>query len=71
MRPLLYDILQEVRHLTGTLAARVSTDTPGVPAGVSRRTPLLVERGKSVHWNLHLFAGPRARIKARTKARGL
>jgi hypothetical protein len=30
MRPLLQDILVELRQLTGALAARVSADTPGV-----------------------------------------
>jgi hypothetical protein len=82
MLPLLHDILQELRHLTGGLAARVSPDTPGVPhdtprgspgvsAGVSTRTPLPAERGKSMRWNLHLSEGLRERIKARAKARGL
>jgi hypothetical protein len=78
MRPLLTDILQELRQLTGALAARVSADTPGVlhdtprvSAGVSARTPLPAERGKSVRWNLHLSEGLRERIKALASARGL
>jgi hypothetical protein len=82
MRPLLTDILQELRQLTGALAARVSTDTPGVPhdtqgvstgvsGRVSTRTPLPVERGKSVRWNLHLSARLRERIKALAATRGL
>ena len=71
MRPLLTDILQELRQLTGALAARVSTDTPqvsrdtpGVSDGVSRGTPLPAERGKSARWNLHLSEGVRARQSA-------
>jgi hypothetical protein len=64
MLPLLTDILQELRQLTGALAARVS-------GGVSRRTPLPAERGKSVRWNLHLSEGVRERIKAMATARGL
>jgi hypothetical protein len=78
MRPLLQDILLELRQLTGALAARVSTDTPqvspdtpGVSSGVSARTPLPAERGKSVRWNLHLSEGLRERIKAMATARGL
>jgi hypothetical protein len=78
MRPLLTDILQELRQLTGALATRVSTDTPGVPrdthrvsGGVSVRTPLPAERGKSVRWNLHLSEQLRTCIKARAEARGL
>jgi DNA-binding Lrp family transcriptional regulator len=78
MLPLLHDILQELRHLTGGLAARVSSDTSGVhrdtprvSAGVSARTPLPAERGKSVRWNLHLSEGLRERIKALAAARGL
>jgi hypothetical protein len=78
MLPLLHDILLELRHLTGGLAARVSSDTSGVhhdtprvSAGVSDRTPLPAERGKSVRWNLHLSEGLRERIKANAKARGL
>jgi hypothetical protein len=78
MLPLLTDILQELRQLTGALAARVSPDTSGVhrdtqrvSAGVSARTPLPAERGKSVRWNLHLSEGLPERIKANTKARGL
>lgn len=78
MRPLLTDILQELRQLTGALAARVSTDTPqvsrdtpGVPRGVSARTPLPADRGASVRWNLHLSEEVRARIKAMATARGL
>jgi hypothetical protein len=38
---------------------------------MSKWTPLPAERGKSVHWNLRLSAGPRARIKAGAKTRGL
>jgi len=78
MLPLLHDILQELRHLTGGLAARVSSDTSGVhrdtprvSAGVSARTPLPAERGKSIRWNLHLSEGLRARIKAMAGSRGL
>jgi hypothetical protein len=78
MRPLLQDILLELRQLTGALAARVSTDTPQVPRdtpGVSRRvsgrTPLPAERGKSARWNLHLSEQLRTCIKARAEARGL
>jgi hypothetical protein len=78
MRPLLTDILQELRQLTGALAARVSIDTPEVPrdtlqvsAGVSVRTPLPAERGQSVRWNLHLSTRLRERIKAMAAARGL
>jgi hypothetical protein len=78
LSPLLHEILQELRHLTGALASRVSADTPGMPrdiprvsTGVSARTPLPVERGKSIRWNLHLSEGLRARIKAQAKARGL
>jgi hypothetical protein len=76
--PLLHEILQELRHLTGALADWVSTDTPGVPRdthGVSRRvparTPLPAERGKSVRWNLHLSEQLRTCIKAKAEARGL
>jgi hypothetical protein len=82
LSPLLQDLLQELRHLTSALADRVSTDTPevhsdtprvsrGVSRGVSTRTPLPAERGKSIRWNLHLSEGLRERIKARAKARGL
>jgi Winged helix-turn-helix DNA-binding len=78
MLPLLHDILQELRHLTGGLAARVSSDTPRVhrdtprvSTGVSARTPMPAERGKSIRWNLHLSEGVREQIKARAKARGL
>jgi len=74
LSPLLHDILQELRSLTGALAARVSTDTPPVSHDtprVSTRTPLPAERGKSVRWNLHLSEGLRERIKALAKARGL
>jgi hypothetical protein len=78
MRPLLQDILVELRQLTGALAARVSTDTPqvsrdtpGVSGGVSARTPLPAERGKSVRWNLHLSVAVRARVKALAETRGL
>lgn len=78
MLPLLHDILQELRHLTGGLAARVSSDTSGVyrdtprvSTGVSARTPLPAERGKSVRWNLHLSEQLRTCIKARAEARGL
>jgi hypothetical protein len=78
MRPLLQDILQELRQLTGALAVRVSTDTPGVPRDtrgvsslVSVRTPLPAERGKSVRWNLHLSEQLRTCIKAKAEARGL
>jgi hypothetical protein len=74
MRPLLTDILQELRQLTSGLAARVSADTPPLSRdtpGVSGRTPLPAERGKSVRWNLHLSEGLRDRIKARAQARGL
>jgi hypothetical protein len=78
MMPLLTDILQELRQLTSSLAVRVSTDTPGVPTdtpgvshGVSGRTPLPAARGPSVHWNLHLSARLRERIKAMAAARGL
>jgi hypothetical protein len=78
MRPLLTDILLELRQLTGALAVRVSPDTPrvrhdtpGVSCGVSARTPLPAERGKSVRWNLHLSKQLRTGIKARAKARGL
>jgi DNA-binding transcriptional MocR family regulator len=60
LSPLLHDILQELRHLTGALADRVSPDTP-LPA----------ERGKSIRWNLHLSESLREQIKARAKARGL
>jgi len=42
-----------------------------VSIGVSTRTPLPAERGKSIRWNLHLSEGLRERIKARAKARGL
>jgi hypothetical protein len=56
MLPLLHDIWQELHHLTGQLAARVSPDTPGVhhdiprvliavSDGVSVRTALPTERG--------------------------
>jgi antitoxin (DNA-binding transcriptional repressor) of toxin-antitoxin stability system len=62
--PVMHEILQELRTLTHGLVARVS-------AGVSARTPLPVERGKSVRWNLHLSEGLRERIKAQAKARGL
>jgi hypothetical protein len=78
MLPLLHDILQELRHLTGGLAARVSPDTSGVhhdtqrvSAGVSARTPLPAARGKSIRWHLHLSEGLRARIKAMAASRGL
>jgi DNA-binding transcriptional MocR family regulator len=78
MRPLLTDILLELRQLTGALADRVSPDTPGVhrdtprvSTGVSARTPLPAERGKSVRWNLHLSEQLRTCIKARAEARGL
>jgi hypothetical protein len=78
LSPLLQDILQELRHLTGALAARVSTDTPGVhhdtrevSSGVSARTPLPAERGKSVRWNLHLSERLREQVKALAAARGL
>jgi hypothetical protein len=71
MQPLLQDILQELRQLTGALAARVSADTPPDTSRVSTRTPLPAERGKSVRWNLHLSEGLRDRIKARAKGRGL
>jgi hypothetical protein len=82
LSPLLLDILQELRHLTGALADRVSTDTPGVPhdtprvskgvsAGVSTRTPLPTERGKSVRWNLHLSERLRDQIKVMAAMRGL
>jgi hypothetical protein len=78
MRPLLQDILQELRQLTGALATRVSTDSPqvsrdtaGVSGWVSARTPLPAERGKSVRWNLHLSERLRDRIKAMAAARGL
>jgi hypothetical protein len=71
MRPLLTDILAELRQLTGALAAKVSDDTPRVSAGVLARTPLPAERGKSVRWNLHLSEGLRERIKAMASARGL
>ena len=78
LSPLLHYILQDLRHLTGALAARVSTDTPQVSRdtpevldGVSGRTPLPAERGKSVRWNLHLSGGVRARIKALAANRGL
>ncbi len=50
---------------------RVHHDTPGVSAGVSARTPLPAERGKSVRWNLHLSERLRERIKAQAAARGL
>jgi hypothetical protein len=42
-----------------------------VSGGVSRRTPLPVERGASMRWNLHLSARLRERIKAMAVARGL
>jgi hypothetical protein len=82
MLPLLTAILQELRQLTSGLVARVSTDTSGVQpdtpgvstgvsGGVSARTPLPAERGKSVRWNLHLSARLRERIKAVAAARGL
>jgi hypothetical protein len=74
MRPLLTDILLELRQLTGALTARVSTDTPRVPPdtpGVSSRTPLPAARGKSVRWNLHLSERLRMCIKAKAEARGL
>lgn len=78
MRPLLTDILQELRQLTGALAARVSFDTPGVQRdtprvlnGVSARTPMPPERGKSIRWNLHLSERLRDRVKARAATRGL
>ena len=78
MRPLLTDILLELRQLTGALAVRVSTDTPGVPrdtpgvsGGVSGRTPLPPDRGASVRWNLHLSERLRERIKAMAAERGL
>jgi hypothetical protein len=66
LAPLLHEILQELRNLTGALVARVSSDTPQmsrdaprVSDGVSTRTPLLAEHGKSIHWNLHLSEGLR------------
>ncbi len=78
MLPLLHDILQELRQLTGGLAARVSADTPQVShdtprvsAGVSARTPLPAERGKSVRWNLHLSERLREQVKALAATRGL
>jgi hypothetical protein len=71
MRPLLHDILQELRQLTGALAARVSPDTPPDTPRVSVRTPLAAERGKSVRWNLHLSEGVRVRVKALAASRGL
>jgi hypothetical protein len=78
LSPLLQEILQELRHLTGALADRVSpdtprvhSDTPGVSTGVSARTSLPAERGKSIRWNLHLSEGLREQIKTRAKARGL
>jgi hypothetical protein len=78
MRPLLTDILLELRQLTGALATRVSTDTPQVPCDtpgvssrVSTRTPLPAARGKSVRWNLHLSERLRDRIKALAAERGL
>jgi DNA-binding transcriptional MocR family regulator len=78
MRPLLQDILLELRQLMGALATRVSTDTPqvsrdthGVSGWVSTRTPLPTDRGKSVRWNLHLSEQLRTCIKARAEARGL
>jgi hypothetical protein len=78
MLPLLTDILQELRQLTSRLAARVSTDTPGVhrdtprvSAGVSGRIPLPTERGPSVRWNLHLSERLRERLKAMAATRGL
>jgi hypothetical protein len=78
MRPLLQDILLELRQLTGALATRVSADTPQVSrdtprvsGGVSTRTPLPAERGKSVRWNLHLSEQLRTCIKAQAEARGL
>jgi hypothetical protein len=84
LSPLLHEILQEVRHLTGALAVRVSADTPQlsddtprVPSdthrvsdGVSARTPLPAERGKSVRWNLHLSERLREHIKALAAERG-
>jgi len=68
--------------LTGALAERMSADTTrvhsdtpgvsrGVSTGVSTRTPLPAERGKSIRWNLHLSESLREQIKARAKARGL
>jgi hypothetical protein len=78
LSPLLQEILQELRHLTGALTSRVSADIPGVPrdtlgvsARVSGHTPTPAERGKSVRWNLHLSARVRERIKAMAEARGL
>jgi hypothetical protein len=71
LSPLLHDILQELRHLTGALAARVSPDTHGVSDGVSGCTPRPHERGKSVRWNLHLSEALRERIKAMAASRGL
>jgi hypothetical protein len=75
LSPLLHDILQELRHLTGALAARVSPDTHGVSGGVSDGvsgcTPRPHERGKSVRWNLHLSEALRERIKAMAASRGL
>jgi hypothetical protein len=75
LSPLLLEILQELRHLTGALANRVSTDTPKVHSdtprvstGVSARTPLPAEQGKSIRRNLHLSEGLRERVKARAKA---
>jgi hypothetical protein len=63
-RPLLQDILLELRQLTGALATRVSRR-------VSVRTPLPAERGKSVRWNLHLSEQLRTCIKVKAEARGL
>jgi hypothetical protein len=74
LHPLLTDILQELRQLTGALAARVSADTPEVPHDtprVSTGTPLPIERGKSIRWNLHLSERVRERVKTLAKARGL
>jgi hypothetical protein len=45
-------------------------DQDGCQAG-SARTPLPIERGPSVRWNLHLSARLRERIKAMVGARGL
>jgi hypothetical protein len=71
MRPLLQDILLELRQLTGALAARVLPDTPPVSDQVSTRTPLPPERGRSVRWNLHLSERLRDQIKVMATMRGL
>jgi hypothetical protein len=63
------------RQPSARVSRRVSPDTRGVSAGVSGgvsgRTPLPAERGKSVRWNLHLTEGLRARIKALAATRRL